>query len=149
MKTLIVAVVLLLGVANAKAQQVDSCLVLADEYLNRICPDNANHYAWQNPDTCMIDTCYQAIVSPCQEWAAYLYSKRGFLIKFDSDVFRLPVYLIDTNIAVKWTDLDTSYHFFRAVFDTLQQQWGNFVLIKHDPRSNEPGPACERIFHGF
>jgi Secretion system C-terminal sorting domain len=145
MKKAIFAVLLLLATTGRAGAQVvvgDSCFAPADEFLNRVCPDNVNHNVWNNPDSCMIDSCAVSTVDPCGLWFGYVYSKNGYRFNFDSDVFKLPIYPIDTIIAMRWTDLDTSFHFLRNMFDSLEMQWGTFGLLKHYPDATNSDPAA-------
>ena len=134
------AMLLLAATGRAGAQEADSsCLALSEEYLNRVCPMGAGNY-WQKSDSCFIDTC-SLLGAPCDIWDS-LYAKRDFVIQFDSDVFMLPAYPVDSNILMRWTQLDTSFHSLRAMFDSIQQQWGNFVLAKSDPNRTNPSPLA-------
>jgi len=87
----------------------------------------------------MIDSC--AVLSsfnPCEFAYDQVYSKTGYRFNFDSDVFNLPVYPIDTILVMRWTDLDTSFHLLRDMFDSLQKQCGNFGLLKREPDRTNP-----------
>ena len=122
MKTLIVAVVLLLGAASAGAQVIrwqtdDSCLTLWQNYY----PGQ-----WQNPDSVMVDT--------CQPYALYpYYAKKFYYVDFDSDIFHFPLAPMDTTLQANWRNLDTNYTDLRRRFDSLERSFGKFVLQKRDP----------------
>jgi hypothetical protein len=122
-KTAIFAAMLLLGAARAGAQVApwqtdDSCLCLYQDYYPGL---------WYNPDSVMVDSCSPYI------WDIPLYAKRWYRINLDSDYFHFPAAPIDTIIQTTWQQLDTIYDTARAEFDSLQRQYGPFVLRKFYP----------------
>jgi hypothetical protein len=140
-KTAIIAAMLLLGAARAVAQVPwqtdDSCLCLYQDYYPGL---------WYNPDSVMVDTCayYMGISKSDLPW----YAKRWYRITLDSDYFHFPAAPIDTIIQTTWQQLDTIYDTARAEFDSLQRQYGPFVLRKFYP--NETSGELSGAYHiGF
>jgi hypothetical protein len=80
----------------------------------------------------MVDTC------AFYEWdidtsGLPLYAKRWYGISLDSDYFHFPAAPLDTIIQTTWQQLDTIYDTLRSEFDSLQRQYGPFVLRKYNP----------------
>ena len=131
MKTLIVAVVLLLGAASAGAQQVnigDSCYSL-------------NWSGWlSNPDSILVDTCHSTSTHPV------VWIKRGYRIDFDSNAVPLGWAPSDSDLEVTWQAIDTTFPDVRSAFQALETKFGAFTLKKIEPDDTSSIGGNARMF---
>ena len=118
MKTLIVAAVLLLGMARAGAQQVnvgDSCYTLNWPSL------------YSNPDSILVDTCLSDSAH------TVFFVKRGSEVEFAVKAISLLWAPSGTDLEVTWESIDTAYPTLRAAFDSIENKFGSFMLKKEFP----------------
>jgi hypothetical protein len=117
MKTAFIAVVLLLGAAQANAQETlpDSCLTL-----------NWNGFS-SNPDSIYVDTCLTTHRHPV------FWDKGPYSILFDTDAIHLGYGAPDSDLEVGWQAIDTAFPLIRNGFKSIADSFGVFTLRKISP----------------
>ncbi|MGE3800308.1 MAG: S8 family serine peptidase [Candidatus Kapaibacterium sp.] len=74
-----------------------------------------------------------------------LYSKGGIWVRFDVNAIQLGYGEPDSTISVNWTMIDTSYSQIRSGFESIEYNYGNFVLNKLYPEDTVGSAAQEFV----
>ncbi|MCZ2131811.1 MAG: hypothetical protein LC116_01235, partial [Bacteroidetes bacterium] len=93
---------------------------------------------YSNPDSVKINT---------RDSAGGRYAKGWFSVSFTKCVIEPEYAPADSSVYVSWQDIDTNFYNLRNFFDSLEQQFGEFTLLKVMPQITDTSLPGSKEYH--